>query len=146
LLGGWVGAQSSEDAVTQFKTVFENSATSISSFVDSNASEADVKLSIHQQNAFNPLAAIPAFFSGASFLIIPCWGDDIYYLNVKAENKDGLKKEYLIMRDVKTTTWLPLILAMPFGELPVVARDKITLENWKELKSKMEDDGFFDKK
>ena len=145
LQGAWVGPQTTEDAEYQFKTIFEDSVSSILSFSESKASECDIKLTINQQNGFNPLAVIPAFFSGASFCIIPCWADDVYYLNVKAENKRGLKKEYLIMRDVSTTTWLPLILAMPFSEMPLTARNKITAENWKDLKCKMEADGFFDK-
>jgi len=33
---------------------------------------------------------------------------------------------------------------MPFADSPVAAREKVTLENWKELRCKMEEDGFFD--
>lgn len=142
--GAWATPQPSDAALYQFKTVFEDSAASFSSFTESTGSDSEIKMTINQQNGFNPLSGIPAFFSGATLLLMPCWADDVYYLSVKAENKKGLKKEYLIRRDVTTTAWLPFIFAMPFSDMPWTARDKITLENWKELKSRMEMDGFFD--
>ena len=145
MAGAWVGPETEDAIKTKFSRVFEDAATSLIPFGNDNATKADITLHINQQNAWNPLTVFPAFVSGYTLLIVPCWGDDVYYLKVKATRKTGLKKEYLIMRDVSTTTWLPFIFAMPFGELPATARDKITLENWKELRYRMEADGFFDK-
>ena len=101
-------------------------------------------LDIHQQNAWNPLAVFPAMLGGFTLGICPCWGDDVYHLNALARSKSGLNKEYTVSRTVTTTTWLPFIFAMPFSDAPLISRDKITLENWKELRCRMEHDGFFD--
>ena len=143
--GGWVAPETAEAVKIKLNAVFEDAATSLVPISNTLATEADITLHVNQQNAWNPLVVLPAFVSGFTWLIVPCWGDDVYYLKVKATSKTGLKKEYLIMRDLTTTAWLPFIFAMPFSELPVTARDKITLENWKELRYKMEADGFFDK-
>lgn len=142
--GAWAGAQVEQVAVGQFRSIFEPAAKNISPSFDLRIGDADILMEINQQNTWNPLACIPAFFSGFTFGCIPCWGDDIYYLNAKVTSKTGRKKEYLIKREVSTVSWLPLIFAMPFGEMPVTAVNKITQENWKELRQKMEDDGFFD--
>lgn len=143
--GGWVGPQTDIAALTQFNAVFEPATKSLTPTVDRTGGSCDIMLSIHQQNAYNPLVVIPAALSGFTWSIIPCWGDDVYYLNVvAANNRTGEKKEYLISRKVSTTVWLPFIFAAPFGEMPTTARDHITMENWKELRCKLEDDGFFD--
>ena len=140
--GAWAGSQSQETAIAQLKGVFDPVATSVAPITVGK--ETEIKLEIHQQNTYNELISVAAFFHGFTFGCIPCWGDDVYYLSVRASNNKGLTKNYLLMRDVTTVSWLPLILVMPFSELPATAVNMITMENWKELKMKLENDGFFD--
>lgn len=142
--GCWVAPQPENMVLQQFNSIFQPAATTITPTVDRTGGSCDVMLEVHQQNAWNPLAVFPAMLGGFSLGLIPCWGDDVYHLNVKATNKTGLCREYTISRAVTTTTWLPCIFAMPVSESSVTARENVTLENWRELRSRMEADGFFD--
>lgn len=141
--GAWVMPQTKEESVVDFKAVFKDYALSI--LPVNKSKDHDILLSIHMQNSWDSRVVIAAFMHGLSLYCIPCWGDDVYYLKVTAVNKKGLEKEYLIRREVSTTSWLPLIFAMPFSEKPITARNKVMTENWKELLIRMSKDGFFDK-
>lgn len=144
MAGCWVGPQPEATVLQQFNSVFQPTATAITPTVDQMGGNCDIMLELHQQNAWNPLAVFPAMLGGFSLGLVPCWGDDVFHLNVKATNKTGLRREYTISRAVTTTTWLPCIFVMPVSESPVTARENVTLENWKELRGRMEADGFFD--
>ena len=142
--GAWVPPQEDGAALRQFAEVFSPVAESLKRTYASGLEDGDVFIELHQQSTFNMAGAIfGGLVCGATLMIVPCWGDDVYYLHAKASNRDGLKREYLIRRDLTCTTWLPLVLAMPFSEMPWTARNCITMENWKELLARMEADGFF---
>lgn len=140
----WVVPQDEAGSLRQFCSTFESASMAITPTIDRNGGLCDIMLDIHQQNAWNPLCIFPAMLGGFTLGICPCWGDDVYHLNVVARSKSGLNKEYTVSRTVTTTTWLPFIFAMPFSDTPLSSRDKITLENWKEIRCRMEADGFFD--
>lgn len=143
--GAWCPPQPEAEAIRQFRRIFSHAAKAINPTLDPMGGNCDIMMEIHQQNAFNPLSCFPAMLCGATFMLCPCWGDDVYHLNAKVRSRDGKFKEYLISRTVTTTAWAPLIFAAPFCEFPIRARDSITTENWKELLSRMESDGFFDR-
>ena len=142
--GAWVGSQDETSAIRQFYTTFGPASTAITPTIDRNGGNCDIMLDIHQQNAWNPLCVFPVALCAFTLTCCPCWGDDVFHLNVSARSKSGLSREYTISRKVTTTTWLPFILATPFSDPPLISRDKITLENWKEIRCRLESDGFFD--
>jgi uncharacterized protein YcfL len=142
--GAWVQPHTKEESIVHFKTVFKDLSSSISP-IDPRKESADIVVSINLQNSWNSQVVAAAFLHGLSLYCIPCWGDDIYYLKATVKNKKGVQKEYLIKRNISTTSWLPFIVVTPFGELPITARNKVVEANWKELRFKMAADGFFDK-
>lgn len=142
--GAWVNPQSESEALAQFNAVFSPVVKEVKRFYTTVDEDYDIKLALNQQSTFDMAGAVlGGFVCGATLMFVPCWGDDVYYLHAIASSCDGLKKEYLIRRSVTTSAWLPFILAMPFVELPWTARNHITMENWKELRARMEADGFF---
>lgn len=141
--GGWARRQSQSETREQFQSVFAPVATTFTGPSDA-ADPGDITLTVHQQNTYNPLCLFPVFLSGLSGMTLPVWGEERYYLHATArDNRTQQIKTYLIQRKFTTFRQIYLLFAMPFSELPSTAVDCITLENWKELRARMEADGFF---
>lgn len=143
LLGGWAAPQEETVALAQFRDAFRRDAKTIVPTGDGNRGSCDIMMDVMQQNSFNSLAPVASFFSGLTFTIIPCWGDDMYTLYVEVSDGSGRKKTYQVSRSVSTVTWLPFIFGLPFTGTPNTRVDEITLYNWQELRDRMAADGFF---
>ena len=147
LQGAWAAPQYANVALMQFRENFKGLASDIrEEGKDHTTMDYDIKLKIHVQNSFNKAVQIPAFISGLSLFIIPSWGDDSYTLCVEALGANGLTKTYRLEANVTTIVWLPFALARPFVDMPAQCVETITSANWRELRTRMENDGFFDDK
>lgn len=103
-------------------------------------SEADVVLDgvAHDEN--NPAAMIPAFITGFSMFTIPSWATATVHITADAKRGE-ITKRYDLSDSVTMTTWLPLLLAMPFMDLPIPAGKQVDENTYRNLVFQLRADG-----
>lgn len=94
--------------------------------------EADVVLDgvAHDEN--NPAAMIPAFITGFSLFTIPSWMTATVHITADAKRGE-ITKRYDLSDSVTMAAWLPLILAMPFMDLPITAGKQVDENTYRNL-------------
>ncbi len=95
-------------------------------------------------NFGNPAAMVPAFVSGYTFGVLPCWATDNYTLTVKVKTGDEQIYRYEMNDALLSVIWLPMILTTPFKPPWKIAKE-VRQNMYKKLVMDMKRDGIFDK-
>ena len=78
--GAWVNPQSESEALAQFNAVFSPVVKEAKRFYTTVEEDYDITLALNQQSTFDMAGAVlGGFVCGATFMFVPCWGDDVYY-------------------------------------------------------------------